>query len=109
MKITKDWTLTKRDPDSAALPEHVMEVDHAWVDDKGRAIGGRATITDRRGINPPEDQRFELEIVSLRRGSTYGSAGSSFIADLDKAKREAVKRLARQGKGLARSYPRGAR
>jgi len=109
VKITKDWTSNERDQTAGALPQYVMEVDHSWVDDKGRAIGGRATITDRRGLNPPEEQRFELEIVSLRRGSTYGSTGSSFLPDLDKAKREAVKRLERQGKGFARSYPRGGR
>lgn len=106
MTITEDWTFIDDSRSSGDLPRHVMEVDHGRSDDKGRRIGGRATITDRRGLNPPEDQRFELEIVGLRRGSTYGSAGSTFMADLEQAKREAVKRLERQGKGFARAYPR---
>lgn len=109
MKITKDWTENSGAASSSGLPTFTMEVDHEWNDDEGRAIGGRATITDRRGLNPPERQRFKLEIVGLRRGGTYGSTGSSFYSTLEAAQREGVKRLERQGKGFARTYPRGAR
>lgn len=98
MRIVKDWI--------AKYQRHVLEVDHELRDGKQRRIGGMAIIEDRRGLNPPPDQSFELEIKTLRDGRQFGALRpSTSFSDLDEAKREAMKRLARQGKGLAKAHP----
>lgn len=98
MKIIKDWHPV--DPG-----RFVLDVDHGLIDDKGRAIGGRAIIDDRLSLNPPDSQRFELEIRTLRAGRQFGAVRpSSYFETEFHAKAEAAKRLARQGKGFAKLY-----
>lgn len=101
MKILDDWETMI----IGRSRRHLLSVDHGVVDDKNRTIGGIAIIDDRRQLNPPAGQQFELEIRTLRGGHQFGAMRpSSFYETLVKAKTEATKRLARQGKGFAKLY-----
>lgn len=96
-------------------PRWVISAEHGIVDEKGRAVGGFAVVSEcRRWSIARSDYEFvegwEVRILATRNGNIYGSAfpRPSKYPTLDEAKAAAERGLAAQGRRYAKKYGKGA-
>lgn len=86
-----------------------IEVDHGYVDDKGRAIGGRATIGKTLSVHEGDGEEttrgYSLITRALRAGHEFGvSSYHTYHQSIADAEEFAQRQLAAQAKRFRKRY-----